>query len=73
LEIGKIEKRMNALRKDRDTIDRALSDPDTAAKRFAAMSHDALLSQRAEYADQLDAVELEWLALGEELETLGAA
>ncbi|MGB7407351.1 MAG: ABC-F family ATP-binding cassette domain-containing protein, partial [Pontixanthobacter sp.] len=42
LEIGKIEKRMNALRKDRDTIDRALSDPDTAAKRFAAMSHDAL-------------------------------
>ena len=51
-------------------IDQAMCDPAKAAPRLAGIAMDDLLIRRAEVSEKLDEAEAQWLALGEQLETL---
>ncbi|WP_324827923.1 ABC-F family ATP-binding cassette domain-containing protein [Qipengyuania zhejiangensis] len=69
-EIGKLEKEMASLQADCSRIDKALIDPASATDRFAQKSPGDLLALRAQISGDLEQTEAEWLALGEQLETI---
>ena len=72
-ELATAEKAMARLQTSLSEIDQAMCDPAKAAPRLADIAMDDLLIQRAEVSEKLEEAEAQWLALGEQLETLADA
>ena len=69
-ELATAEKAMTKLEASLSQIDEAMCDPASAPAHLAGIAMDDLLIRRAEVSDALAKAEAEWLALGEQLETL---
>ncbi|MBY8338317.1 ABC-F family ATP-binding cassette domain-containing protein [Alteriqipengyuania sp. NZ-12B] len=69
-ELATAEKAMAKLEASLSQIDEAMCDPASAPAHLAGIAMDDLLIRRAEASDALAKAEAEWLALGEQLETL---
>ncbi|MBV7259308.1 ABC-F family ATP-binding cassette domain-containing protein [Erythrobacter crassostreae] len=71
-DVARTEKAMAKLQSDRSAIDKAMYEPESAAKHLTDKSMSELLSLRSELSDELDAVEAEWMAFSEKLEAAEA-
>jgi ATP-binding cassette subfamily F protein 3 len=69
-ELATAEKAMNKLESSLSQIDQAMCDPASASAHLAGIAMDDLLVRRAEVSERLARAEAEWLALGEQLESL---
>ncbi|GGD75968.1 ABC-F family ATP-binding cassette domain-containing protein [Croceicoccus mobilis] len=69
-ELSKVEKAMQKLQSEIKELDRAMYEPASADPSLSGMKMSDLLSRRAQKAEKLEAVEIEWLGLGEELEEI---
>ena len=72
-EITRVEKQLATLQATCSTIDQAMYEPANAAGRYANKTMSDLLAERAQVSDQLEQVEAEWIALGEQLESIEQA
>ncbi|MCD1621930.1 ABC-F family ATP-binding cassette domain-containing protein [Citromicrobium bathyomarinum] len=69
-ELATAEKAMAKLEASLSQIDEAMCDPASAPAHLAGIAMDDLLIRRAEVSDALAKAEAEWLALGEQIESL---
>jgi ATP-binding cassette subfamily F protein 3 len=69
-ELASVEKTMARLQASLGEIDQAMCEPANAAEHLADSAISDLLARRAQVSDQLAKAEAEWLAFGEQLETL---
>ena len=69
-ELATAEKAMAKLEASLSKIDEAMCDPASAPAHLAGIAMDDLLIRRAEVSDALAKAEAEWLALGEQIESL---
>jgi ATP-binding cassette subfamily F protein 3 len=72
-ELARAEKAMTKLQATCSQIDQAMYEPANAATELADKPMSELTAQRAKISDKLGTAEAEWLALGEQLETLEQA
>ncbi len=72
-EMARFEKKMGKLQAACSEIDQAMYEPANAADRYADKAISELLAERAQASDELEQVEAEWIALGEQLETIEGA
>ncbi|HZF44866.1 MAG TPA: ATP-binding cassette domain-containing protein, partial [Sphingomonadaceae bacterium] len=70
-ELGRVEKSIAKLQAQCTEIDRAMYEPANASAQLAGKPMGELLSQRAKVAAELEQLEVEWLALGEQMEGAG--
>ena len=69
-ELASAEKAMTKLEASLSQIDEAMCDPASAPAHLADIAMDDLLIRRAEVSERLAKAEAEWLALGEQIESL---
>ncbi|KPL69730.1 glycosyl transferase family 1 [Erythrobacter sp. SG61-1L] len=70
-EITRVEKSIAKLQAHCTEIDRAMYEPANSSAQLAGKTMTELLTQRAQVSDELERLEIEWLALGEQLEGAG--
>ncbi|MAO04247.1 MAG: glycosyl transferase family 1 [Citromicrobium sp.] len=69
-ELASAEKAMTKLEASLSQIDEAMCDPASAPAHLADIAMDDLLIRRAEVSERLAKAEAEWLALGEQIESM---
>ena len=72
-ELASAEKAIARLESSLSEIDGAMCEPDKAPRHLANVNMGELQMRRAEISEKLAKAEAEWLALGEQLETLAPA